>query len=80
MRESQKKQSDTSPDRSDIDQTIVDLDPEDQRSEKLRRRLLLRRFWESAASFWRGKGRRAWRLLTAGILLTIVFNLVVPYG
>jgi vitamin B12/bleomycin/antimicrobial peptide transport system ATP-binding/permease protein len=80
MRESQKKQSDTPPDRSDIDQTIVDLDPEDQRSDKLRRRLLLRRFWESAASFWRGKGRRASWLLTAGILLTIVFNLVVSYG
>jgi len=44
MRELQKKQSDTSPNRSDIDQTIVDLDPDDQPSEKLRRRLLLRDF------------------------------------
>src|SRR5271165_2326483 len=64
----------------DIDQTIVDLNPEDQFSEKLRRRLLLRRFWESATSFWREKGRHASWFLTAGILLTIVFNLAVSYG
>jgi hypothetical protein len=50
MRESQNKQSDRPPDESDIDQTIVDLDPEDETSENLRRRLLLRRFWESAAA------------------------------
>jgi putative ATP-binding cassette transporter len=67
-------------DESDIDQTIVNLDPEDEISENLRRRLLLRRFWEAAAGFWRGKGRRASWFLTLGILLTIVFNLAVSYG
>jgi vitamin B12/bleomycin/antimicrobial peptide transport system ATP-binding/permease protein len=69
-----------SPNESDIDQTIVDLDPEDEISENLRRRLLLRRFWESAAGFWRGEGRHAAWFLTLGILLTIVFNLAVSYG
>jgi hypothetical protein len=68
------------PDIPDINQTIVDLDSEDQSSEQLRRRLLLRRFWESAAYFWRGEGQRASWLLTAGILLTIVLNLAVSYG
>jgi hypothetical protein len=36
---------------ADVDQTIVDLDPENEVSQKLRRRLLLRRFWQSAAGF-----------------------------
>jgi vitamin B12/bleomycin/antimicrobial peptide transport system ATP-binding/permease protein len=64
----------------DLDQTIVDLDPDDRFSDKLRRRLLVRRFWESAAYFWRGADQRAAWLLTGGILLTIVFNLAVSYG
>jgi vitamin B12/bleomycin/antimicrobial peptide transport system ATP-binding/permease protein len=64
----------------DIDQTIVDLDPDNEHSQKLRRRLLLRRFWQSAASFWRDARARAPRLLTAAILLTILFNLGASYG
>jgi hypothetical protein len=76
----QKKHSDRSPDIPDIDQTIVDLDPEDHLSAKLRRRLLLRRFWESGSYFWRGADQRASWLLTAAILLTTVLNLAVSYG
>jgi putative ATP-binding cassette transporter len=64
----------------DIDQAIVDLDPHSDDTQKLRRRLLLRRFWQSAAGFWRGKGSRVSRMLTLAILLTIVFNLAAAYG
>ncbi len=64
----------------DVDQTIVDLDPDDEISQNLRRRLLLRRFWQSAASFWRGADARKSWLLTGAILLTIVVNLAVSYG
>ena len=64
----------------DVDQTIVDLDPENEFSQKLRRKLLLRRFWQSATGFWRGADARATWLLTLAILLTIVFNLAVSYG
>jgi hypothetical protein len=64
----------------DLDEVIVDLDADSERSKKLRGRLLLRRFWQSAASFWHGTGsRRSW-LLTGAILLTIVLNLAVSYG
>jgi ABC-type multidrug transport system ATPase subunit len=52
----------------DIDQTIVDLDPDNEYSQKLHRRLLLHRFWQSAANFWRGRGARApWLLKLVGL-------------
>jgi ABC-type uncharacterized transport system fused permease/ATPase subunit len=51
----------------DLSERIVDLHA-DERAKKLRGRLLLRRFWQSAATFWRGAGsRRAW-LLTMELL------------
>jgi putative ATP-binding cassette transporter len=64
----------------DVDQTIVDLDPDDTVSQKLRRKLLLRRFWQSALGFWRGADRRPSWSLTIAILLTILLNLAVSYG
>jgi putative ATP-binding cassette transporter len=64
----------------DIDQTIVNLDPDNEHSQKLRRRLLLRRFWQSAASLWRGAGSRAPRLLIAAIFLLILLSLAASYG
>ena len=69
------KQPDLAP---DLDQTIVDLDPHERGWKRLRRRLLLRRFWQSAAGFWRS-GRLAW-LLSSAILLTILLNLAAAYG
>ena len=46
----------------------------------MRRRLLLRRFWQSAGEFWGKDGpRRAW-LLSAVILLLILLTLVAAYG
>src|SRR5436305_14283268 len=51
-----------------------------QRDDDLRRRLLLRRFWESAFGFWRRGGDRLAWLLSAGILLTILLNLGLSYA
>ncbi len=62
----------------DLDERIVELDPGVAASDRLRRRLLLRRFWSSATSFWRER-RRAW-VLTGIILLTILLNLAASYG
>jgi putative ATP-binding cassette transporter len=64
----------------DIDQTIVDLDPHGDNTQKLRRRLLLQRFWQSAGGFWRGRGSRVSWMLTAAILGTIVLNLAASFG
>jgi vitamin B12/bleomycin/antimicrobial peptide transport system ATP-binding/permease protein len=64
----------------DVDETIVSLDPDSGITDQLRRRLLLRRFWQSAAGFWGAAGgRRSW-LLTGAILLLILLNLAVSYG
>ena len=64
----------------DVDETIVSLDPDSGISDQLRRRLLLLRFWQSAAGFWGAAcGRRSW-LLTAAILLLILLNVVASYG
>jgi vitamin B12/bleomycin/antimicrobial peptide transport system ATP-binding/permease protein len=80
MKSQAEKVSDRRRDDADVDQTIVDLDPDDTRSQKLRRKLLLRRFWQSALGFWRGADRRASWSLTIAILLTILLNLAVSYG
>jgi vitamin B12/bleomycin/antimicrobial peptide transport system ATP-binding/permease protein len=80
MKSEAEKVSDGRHEEPDVDQTIVDLDPDDTRSQKLRRKLLLRRFWQSALGFWRGADRRASWPLTIAILLTILLNLAVSYG
>jgi vitamin B12/bleomycin/antimicrobial peptide transport system ATP-binding/permease protein len=70
-----------SPNAQDVDETIVvSLDPDSGISDQLRRRLLLRRFWQSAAGFWGAAGGRWSRLLMGGILLLILLNLAVSYG
>ena len=70
-----------SPRTPDADETIVvSLDPESGISDQLRRRLLLRRFWQGAKGFWGAAGgRRSW-LLTGAILLLILLNLAASYG
>jgi putative ATP-binding cassette transporter len=62
------------------DEAIYSLAPESGISETLRRRLLLRRFWQSAGEFWGANGRRQAWLLTAVILLLILLNLATSYG
>ena len=67
--------------KEDLNEVIVDLDPSDENSNKTKRRLLLRRFWQSAYGLWsktRGE-RRAW-FLTALILILVLLNLAASYG
>jgi vitamin B12/bleomycin/antimicrobial peptide transport system ATP-binding/permease protein len=65
----------------EVDETIVvSLDPDRGISDQLRRRLLLRRFWQSAAGFWGAAGDHwSWQLM-GGILLLILLNLAASYG
>src|SRR5262252_9125138 len=67
--------------KEDINEVIVDLDPNDEDSDKVKRRLLLRRFWQSTFGFWsRTRGeRRAW-FLTGLILVLILLNLAASFG
>ena len=54
--------------------------PADEASNRLRRRLLLRRFWRSARGFWGPGGDRLAWLLTGTILLTVLLYLAAAYG
>ena len=71
------RQSQSAP---DVDETIVSLDPAEGISDQLKRRLLLLRFWQSAAGFWGAAGGRGSWPLTGAILLLILLNLAVSYG
>jgi vitamin B12/bleomycin/antimicrobial peptide transport system ATP-binding/permease protein len=65
----------------EVDETIVvSLDPDRGISDQLRRRLLLRRFWQSGGGFWGAAGGRWSWLLMGGILLLILLNLAASYG
>jgi vitamin B12/bleomycin/antimicrobial peptide transport system ATP-binding/permease protein len=64
----------------DIETTIADLRPDDPASNRLRRRLLLRRFWRSARSFWGSRGDRLAWPLSGIILLTVLLYLAAAYG
>ena len=66
-------------DSEDIETKIADL-PADEASNRLRRRLLLARFWRSARDFWGPRGDRLAWLLTGTILLTILLYLAASYG
>ena len=67
-------------DSEDIETKIADL-PADEASNRLRRRLLLARFWRSARGFWRPpRGDRLAWLLTGTILLTVLLYLAASYG
>jgi putative ATP-binding cassette transporter len=56
-----------------------DDDDEDDDIEDLKRRYLLKRFWESASGFWRGNARRVSWFLTGSLLATIAVQLVIQY-
>ena len=66
-------------DSEDIETKIADL-PADEASNRLRRRLLLARFWRSARGFWGPHGDRLAWLLTGTILLTVLLYLAASYG
>jgi vitamin B12/bleomycin/antimicrobial peptide transport system ATP-binding/permease protein len=67
-------------DTDDIESEIADLAPDDDASNRLRRRLLLRRFWRSARSFWGKSGDRLAWPLTGTILLTVLLFIAASYG
>ena len=62
----------------DVDETIVSLDPAKGISDQLRRRLLLLRFWQSAAGRGGAGGRGSW--LLTGTILLLILNLAASYG
>jgi vitamin B12/bleomycin/antimicrobial peptide transport system ATP-binding/permease protein len=65
----------------DLNEVIVELDPQDESANKVRRRLLLRRFWQSAFGFWSNvRGHRMSWVLTGAICLLVVFTLATSYG
>jgi len=53
------------------------LDPD---AKRLKRHLLLLRFWKSATGFWRSGGDRLSWTLSGTILLTVLLNLATSYG
>src|SRR4051812_21289612 len=67
-------------DSEDIESKIAELPANDEASNRLRRRLLLARFWRSAQGFWAHRGDRLALLLTGTILLTVLLYLAASYG
>jgi vitamin B12/bleomycin/antimicrobial peptide transport system ATP-binding/permease protein len=67
-------------DPEDIEEAIADLALDDEASNRLRRRLLLRRFWRSARGFWGSGGDRLSWLLTGTLLVTVLLFLAASYG
>ena len=63
----------------DAKETIVSLDPESGLSNRSRRHLLLRRFWQSALGFWGEGGLQAW-ILSGVILLLVLLSLAASYA
>jgi putative ATP-binding cassette transporter len=57
-----------------------DVFPQDPGAEELRRRYLVRRFWESARKFWGRRGHRLAWPLSGVILLIVVLNLFALYA
>ena len=66
---------------ADVDEALANLDPDDEDSNRLRRRLLLRRFWKGALRLLAAPAVTGCRwLLPGAILLTILLNLAAAYG
>jgi vitamin B12/bleomycin/antimicrobial peptide transport system ATP-binding/permease protein len=54
-------------------------DERGEAADDLRRRFLLKRFWQSARGFWSGTDKRAAWFLTCTLLATIAVQLVIQY-
>jgi putative ATP-binding cassette transporter len=63
-----------------LDRAVEPLEQYDENSNRLRRRLLLRRFWKGALGFWRTGGDRLCWVLPGMILLTVFSSLAASYG
>jgi vitamin B12/bleomycin/antimicrobial peptide transport system ATP-binding/permease protein len=57
----------------------ADNEYQDDDIDDLKRRYLLKRFWDSAKGFWTGKARRRAWFLTGGLLAVIAVQLVIQY-
>jgi len=67
----------------EVEEALADLAQDakdDEDSKRLRRRLLLRFFWQSARGFWGSGGDRLAWVLTGSLLLTILMYLATAYG
>ncbi len=64
----------------DVDEAIDNLGAKNDETNRLRRRLLLRRFWKSGLRFFGSGGPRLSWLLPGLILVTILLNLAAAYG
>src|SRR6185295_16457596 len=62
------------------DATVATPAQTDLVAHRLKRHLLLRRFWKSAMGFWRAGGDRHSRVLSGTILLTVLLSLAASYG
>src|SRR5437660_671298 len=51
-----------------------------EETERLRRSYLLRRFWQTARTFWSGHRRAVAWGLTVGLLLVVLLNIAASYG
>jgi len=62
--------------------SIDDLPEEEspEENERLRRRYLLSRFWQTARSFWSGHRRAVAWGLTVGLLLVVLLNIAASFG
>jgi vitamin B12/bleomycin/antimicrobial peptide transport system ATP-binding/permease protein len=61
-------------------ETVAAPAPTEQYTNRLRRHLLLQRFWRSAIGYWRAGGDRSSWLLSATILLTVLSSLAASVG
>lgn len=64
----------------DVDGKFATLPHVDLDTNRVRRHLLLRRFWKSAIGFWRTGGSRHSWTLSGSILLTVILSLAASYG
>jgi putative ATP-binding cassette transporter len=64
----------------DLEDAIATLEPDDDTTRRAKRRVLLRRFWQTAHGYWGKDGARLSWLLCGLILLTILLNLAAAYG
>ena len=64
----------------DLEAALALPEPPDDVARRLKRRLLLRRFWQSAARYWGKDGARLSWVLPGLILMTVLLNLAAAYG
>ena len=63
-----------------VDRSFDAAEPYGYQANRLRRHLLLRRFWKGALGFWRAGGDRLCWVLPGTILLAIFLSLAAAYG